>query len=149
VAFLEVISLADGQPREVTTRLGSVLASGSLLGPDLVVGQPDPGCVQFTARSGFLDGVPDRGTFFLSRPEGAGGTEVRCQLWCRGLRARGFLVAATAGILASTAGALVFNWLISVSIPVGAGVALLADGLIWFRQRTRLRRRIETYLSGI
>jgi hypothetical protein len=102
--------------------------------------------VQESRRKGFADEVA--GTSFGSADEVAG-TSIRCRLWCGGMRRRGLLLAALVGVVVATVGALAFGWLITVSIPLGVGVALVADLLIWRSQRAALRRRVEAYLSDL
>ena len=52
---------------------------------------------------------------------------------------------AVVGGLVATAGALGFGWLITISIPVGVGTAILADQLLW----RRIRRRLEGEARGL
>jgi hypothetical protein len=123
------------------------LVTGGFLGSGLVIERREARRIDFSRIKGLPRRLPDRGEIRLTE-DPSGETQMDCQLWCFGMTIWRLLHAIAAGAVVATVGALLFGWLIVVSVPVGVGVALIWD--IWgrLRDRTWLRRRVEAFVRN-
>ena len=71
------------------------------------------------------------------------------ELWSPGPRRRCLALGALAGALMATAGALAMGWLISVSIPVSVGCAVVVDQVCWRSWMRRQRHNIQAMLHKV
>lgn len=125
------------------------LVTGGFLGPGLVIERREAGRIDFSRIKGprQMLRLPDRGELRLTE-DPSGGTQLDCQLWCFGMMVWRLVHAVVAGAVVATAGALLFGWLMVVSVPVGVGVALVWDVLGRRRDRAWLRRRVEAFVRN-
>ena len=123
------------------------VVTGGLLGPGLVIEGRESNRIHFAKVDGFLAPVPDRGELRFAESD-RGETEVTCEIWCRGMSLRRASISILAGASLATFAALGFDWLMVLSLPVGAGLALFLDGLLWVRDRRRLRRQITAFIKN-
>jgi hypothetical protein len=145
--FLTVSVTVARQRATLADQLVVGVVTGGLLGPGLVIEGRESNRIHFAKVDGLFSLVPDRGELRLTENE-RGETEVRCEIWCRGMGIRRAALGVAAGATLATLAALGFDWLMVVSLPVGAALALAVDGLLWVRDRRRLRRQITAFIKN-
>ncbi len=123
------------------------VVTGGLLGPGLVIEGREADRIRFSRSGGAFSSTPDRGELEL-RESDRGETEIQCRVWGRGMGLRRALLAALAGGTLASVGALGFDWLMLVSLPVGAALALALDAALLVHDRRRLRRQITAFLEN-
>lgn len=145
--FLSVTVTLARHRQTLADQLVLGVVTGGLLGPGLVIEGRESNRIHFAKVDGVLSSVPDRGELRLEESE-RGETRVTCEVWCRGMSLRRGFIAILSGASLATLGALGFDWLMVVSGPVGAAAALLLDGLLWGRDRRRLRRQVTAFIKN-
>lgn len=145
--FLSVSVTVARQRATLADQLVVGVVTGGLLGPGLVIEARESNRIHFAKVDGFLSSAPDRGELRLNETE-RGETEVRCEIWCRGMSLRRAAIGAVAGATLATLATLGFDWLMVVSLPAAAVLALASDGLLWVRDRRRLRRQITAFIKN-
>ena len=134
-------------PKTVAEHVVLGLITGGLFGPGLVIDRREARCIGFSKVGGLLPALPDRGEIALSE-ESSGGTVLECRLWCQGMHYRRLLQSLFLGALAATVVALVFGWLVHISIPVGVAVGVAWDVTRRYRDHAGLRRRVEAFAGN-
>jgi hypothetical protein len=145
--FLSVVVTLARHRQTLADQLVLGVVTGGLLGPGLLIEGRESNRIYFAKADGVFSSVPDRGELRLEETE-PGETRVTCEVWCRGmgLRRASFAVLAAASL--ATFAAFGFDWLMTVSLPFAAIVALTLDLLGGVRDRRRLRRQITAFLKN-
>lgn len=138
------------RPRQnVSDQIVLGVVTGGLLGPGFVIERRDAERLRFARVGGLLSTLPDVGEVELHESDTSGQTEVTFRLWCRGQSLRRLLLALLLGAVIASAAALILGWLIHWSIPTGVAVAIAHDLQGRFRERSVLRRQLDSYLRNI
>lgn len=145
--FLTVTVTLARHRQTLTDQLVLGVVTGGLLGPGVVIEGRESNRIHFAKVGGRFSSVPDRGELRLEENE-KGETRVTCEIWCRGMSLRRGALAILAGASLATLGTLGFDWLMTVSLPLAAAATLLLDGLLWGRDRRRLRRQITAFIKN-
>ncbi|PID39684.1 MAG: hypothetical protein CSB49_00725 [Proteobacteria bacterium] len=136
---------APREPKLLLEQLVEGVLSGGLAGPGLAIERRDTDRLAFGSRIGGW-AIPDHGEIVVTKTGQGRALEVR--LWCSAARRRSFSKAAVVGGLGATIATLAFGWLLVVSMPSAAALAIATDILDWRAQRKALQQRIETFVAN-
>ena len=136
---------APRDPKTMIEQLVEGVIGGGLLGHGLAIEGRGADDLRFSGHSADSE-IPDFGEISVSQTTVGATLEVR--LWCASTRRRRFLTSALAGAVAALFGVFAFGWLVVVSVPAAAALAIASDILGWRRDRRRLERRVATYVGN-
>ncbi|MBK6846270.1 MAG: hypothetical protein IPG96_01530 [Proteobacteria bacterium] len=146
---IEFEAVLHGPPEEACQTLAQALASGSLLGAGLLLGDCGPDHLTFVGSTGLRGCVPDRGELrWVPAPVGSG-LRLSCRLWCGAQRRRVLLRAIVVAAGAWAFVTLAWSWLPLLAMPLALLLAAVLDSLGWRTLRRRWAARVQAGLHNI
>lgn len=146
---IEFEAVLHGPPEEACLTLAQALASGSLLGAGLLLGDGEPDHLTFAGSAGLRGRVPDRGELRWVPASVGPGLRVSCKLWCGAQRRRVLLRAAVGAAAAAAFVTLAWSWLPLLAMPLALLLAVVLDSLGRRALRRRWAARVQAGLHNI